>query len=145
MPNAEVLDRNAILKRLVDPAWNPRATVLLDKDTPQHEPPNHPGTDTEKNLIYTGMGEDHPGLYRTGLFILSREEHWIREDMKLNDGESAKYLARIRYRQKLQSCTLHKKNEGLYLVFDQPQRGITPGQFAAWYDGEELVGSGVIN
>jgi len=103
------------------------------------------GTDTEKNLIYTGMGEDHPGLYRTGLFILSREEHWIREDMKLNDGESAKYLARIRYRQKLQSCTLHKKNEGLYLVFDQPQRGITPGQFAAWYDGEELVGSGVIN
>jgi tRNA-specific 2-thiouridylase len=65
--------------------------------------------------------------------------------MKLNDGESAKYLARIRYRQKLQSCTLHKKNEGLYLVFDQPQRGITPGQFAAWYDGEELVGSGVIN
>ncbi len=31
-----------------------------------------------------------------------------------------------------------------YVVFDTPQRGITPGQFAAWYAGEELVGSGVI-
>ena len=34
---------------------------------------------------------------------------------------------------------------GAYVVFDTPQRGITPGQFAAWYDGDELVGSGVID
>jgi tRNA-specific 2-thiouridylase len=103
------------------------------------------GTDTEENIIFTGMGEDHPGLYRRGLFIPEADEHWIRRDMKLKAGESRKYLARIRYRQKLDSCTLHKKPEGLYMIFDKSQKSITPGQFAAWYDGEELIGSGVIN
>lgn len=102
------------------------------------------GTDTDKNIIYTGMGDDHPGLYRRGLFIPTADEHWIREDMALSPGTSVKYMARIRYRQPLEACTLHKKEEGLYIIFDRPQRGVTPGQFAAWYDGEELVGSGVI-
>jgi tRNA-uridine 2-sulfurtransferase len=103
------------------------------------------GTDTTENIIYTGMGEDHPGLYRKGLFIPSADEHWIRPDLKLSVGESRNYLARIRYRQKLEPCTLHKKENGLYIIFDKPQKSITPGQFAAWYDGEELIGSGVIN
>lgn len=103
------------------------------------------GTNTQENIIFTGMGEDHPGLYRRGLFVSAADEHWVREDLKLSIGESRKYLARIRYRQRLDSCTLHKKEEGLYIVFDKPQKSITPGQFAAWYDGEELVGSGVIS
>jgi tRNA-uridine 2-sulfurtransferase len=103
------------------------------------------GTDTSENIIYTGMGEDHPGLYRKGLFITKNDEHWIRADRKLGIGETAQYMARIRYRQKLEACTLHKKPDGLYIIFDRPQRSVTPGQFAAWYDGEELVGSGVIN
>ena len=103
------------------------------------------GTDTKENIIYTGMGEDHPGLYRRGLFIPASDEHWIREDLKLAEGASRKYLARIRYRQPLDGCTLHKKREGLYIIFDKPQKSITPGQFAAWYEGEELVGSGVIH
>ena len=102
------------------------------------------GTDTNKNIIYTGMGEDHPGLYRKGLFIPHHEEHWIRDDLKLSVGQSKKYIARIRYRQPLTACTLYKKDEGLYIVFDHPQKSITPGQFAAWYEGEELIGSGVI-
>lgn len=103
------------------------------------------GTDTEQNIIYTGMGEDHPGLYRRGLFISNKDEHWVRKDLELAEGESRKFLARIRYRQRLDGCTLHKRGEGLYVIFDKPQKSITPGQFAAWYDGEELVGSGVIS
>ena len=103
------------------------------------------GTDTDKNIIYTGMGEDHPGLYRRGLFIPNEDVHWIRNDFSLNTNESRSYKARIRYRQPLENCVLHKKEEGLYIIFDEPQRGVTPGQFAAWYDGEELVGSGVIS
>jgi len=102
------------------------------------------GTDTAKNIIYTGMGEDHPGLYRRGLFISNAEDHWIREDLRLNVGESDRYQARIRYRQPLTQCTLFKKEEGLYIVFDRPQKSVTPGQFAAWYKGEEMIGSGVI-
>ena len=103
------------------------------------------GTDTEKNIIYTGSGDDHPGLYRKGLFIPNEDEHWIRTDLKLSIGESKNYMARIRYRQPLEKCTLHKKEEGLYIIFDRPQRGVTPGQFAAWYQEEELIGSGVIS
>ncbi|HEY5824530.1 MAG TPA: aminomethyltransferase beta-barrel domain-containing protein, partial [Cyclobacteriaceae bacterium] len=103
------------------------------------------GTDTTKNIIYTGMGDDHPGLYRKGLFVPNTDAHWIRDDYKLTVGESRPYKARIRYRQPLEPCTLHQKEEGLYIIFDRPQRGVTPGQFAAWYEGEELIGSGVIN
>lgn len=102
------------------------------------------GTDTDTNTIYTGMGEDHPGLYRKGLFIPTEDEHWVRKDLQLSVGTSIKYEARIRYRQPLTPCTLHKQAEGLYIIFDKPQKSITPGQFAAWYAGEELVGSGVI-
>ncbi|MDD5820235.1 MAG: tRNA 2-thiouridine(34) synthase MnmA, partial [Bacteroidales bacterium] len=52
---------------------------------------------------------------------------------------------RIRYRQPLQKATLMMRSEALYIVFDTPQRSITPGQFAVWYapDGE-MIGSGVI-
>lgn len=103
------------------------------------------GTDTEHNILYMGMGEDHPGLYRKGLFVPNEDEHWIREDLKLVVGESKNYLARIRYRQPLEPCTLHKKEEGLYIIFERPQKAITPGQFAAWYQGDELIGSGVIS
>ncbi|MBS1978656.1 MAG: tRNA 2-thiouridine(34) synthase MnmA [Bacteroidetes bacterium] len=103
------------------------------------------GTDTDQNIIYTGMGDHHPGLFRKGLFIPSIDVHWIREDLKLQGGESRSYLARIRYRQPLEPCTLHQKSDGMYIVFDNPQRGVTPGQFAAWYDGKELIGSGVIH
>lgn len=103
------------------------------------------GTDTEHNIIYMGMGEDHPGLYRKGLFVPNEDEHWVREDLKLAVGESRNYLARIRYRQPLEPCTLHKKEEGLYIIFERPQKAITPGQFAAWYADDELIGSGVIS
>lgn len=103
------------------------------------------GTDTNKNIIYTGSGDDHPGLYRTGLFVPPADEHWIREDLKLKIGESKKYMARIRYRQPLEPCTLFKREDGLYIIFDKPQRGVTPGQFVAWYENEELIGSGVIS
>ena len=63
---------------------------------------------------------------------------------ELTAGQSARFSVRIRYRQLLQGARLFVRDEGAYLVFDRPQRGITPGQFAAWYDGDQLVGSGVI-
>ena len=103
------------------------------------------GTDTDTNTIYMGMGEDHPGLHRKGLFVPAADEHWIRTDLALKAGESKAYLARIRYRQKLEPCKLHKKEEGLYIIFERPQKAITPGQFAAWYENDELIGSGVIS
>ncbi len=101
-------------------------------------------TDVDKNITYTGQGDDHPGLYRSGLFIPNSEIHWLRTDLEMKNGEKRDYLCRIRYRQPLQKASLFKEENGLYIIFEQKQRGITPGQFASWYDGEELLGSGVI-
>ncbi len=102
-------------------------------------------TDTINNLVYTGEGQMHGGLYRKGLFIMAKEVHWIRPDLVIAAGESRDYEVRIRYRQPLQRARLFARDEGYYIIFDRQQRGITPGQFAAWYDGEELLGSGVIH
>ncbi len=102
-------------------------------------------TDVNENVIYTGQGEAHPGLYRKALFIKQEEVHWVRPDLKTAVGEKRDYLVRIRYRQALQKATLHQEENGIYISFEEPQRGITAGQFAAWYDADELIGSGVIN
>lgn len=103
--------------------------------------------DIENNNIYVGEGHSHPGLYRKGLKIENAETHWIREDLKMQVGERRRYLVRIRYRQPLQEATLYMEEDGLYIIFDKPQRGISAGQFAAWYTPveEEMIGSGVIN
>jgi tRNA-specific 2-thiouridylase len=101
--------------------------------------------DVPNNFVFVGQGDDHPGLFRKGLFIKEDEIHWIRKDLELNFGESGEYLARIRYRQPLQKAVLHRKTNGLYIEFERPQRGITAGQFAAWSLEDELIGSGVIH
>jgi tRNA-specific 2-thiouridylase len=103
------------------------------------------GTDTENNIVYVGEGQSHPGLHRKGLFIKAGEVHWIRPDLAMSEGEVRDYMVRIRYRQPLQRVRLFARADGYFIIFDKQQRGITPGQFAAWYDGEELLGSGVIN
>lgn len=101
--------------------------------------------DTKNNVIYTGQGENHPGLLRKGLFVPNEEIHWVRDDLKLKVGESKKYLARIRYRQPLENAELFMESDGLYVIFDDKQKGIAPGQFVAWYDHNELIGSGEIS
>ena len=99
-------------------------------------------TDVQKNCIYVGEGKDHPGLYRTALWIDQADVHWIRPDLQTDQPLAVQ--ARIRYRQPLASATLHPTAAGMYLVFDAPQSAIAAGQFAAWYLDNELIGSGVI-
>jgi tRNA-specific 2-thiouridylase len=102
------------------------------------------GTDTDKNIIYAGQGSKHKGLLKEGLFIEIAEVHWLRPDLELQPGEKARYQMRIRYRQPLFGVTLYQEPNGLYVIFDEPQKAVTPGQFAAWYSQEEVIGSGVI-
>lgn len=102
-------------------------------------------TNVVTNTIYTGLGSQHPGLFKKALFIEKSEVHWIRTDLSLANGETMEVMARIRYRQPLQKATLHQFENGMYVAFEEPQSAITEGQFAAWYVEDELVGSGVIS
>ena len=101
-------------------------------------------TDIPGNIIYVGEGHTHKGLSRSCLRIDPSEIHWIRPDLAMSVGEIRRYRVRIRYRQPLQDATVIMRENGMYMLFDTPQRGITPGQFAVWYDGDEMLGSGVI-
>ena len=102
-------------------------------------------TDVRENVIYAGEGKNHKGLYRSVLFVSNEEEHWIREDLKLKNQESLDVEARIRYRQPLEKAILHKVENGIFVEFQNPQSAIQEGQFVAWYQNEELLGSGVIS
>ncbi len=102
-------------------------------------------TDVEKNIIYTGQGNNHPGLFKKALFVKQDEVHWIREDLALQPNETMEVMARIRYRQPLQKATLYQYENGLYVEFDEPQSAITEGQFVAWHKDDEILGSGVIS
>lgn len=102
-------------------------------------------TDVKHNRIFAGQGQSHPGLYRRGLKVLPEEIHWVRNDLEMDVGDTRNTLVRIRYRQPLQEASLQRTENGMYILFREPQRGIAAGQFAAWYDGNELIGSGVIH
>ena len=101
--------------------------------------------DMENNILFVGEGKNFPGLYRKALKINNDEVHWVREDLRLKNGESMKIKARIRYRQPLEDAVLYQYEEGFFIEFENPQSAIAEGQFAAWYQGEELLGSGVIS
>ncbi len=101
--------------------------------------------DMENNILFVGEGKNFPGLYRKALKINNDEVHWVREDLRLKNGESMNVKARIRYRQPLEDAVLYQYEEGFFIEFENPQSAIAEGQFAAWYQGEELLGSGVIS
>ncbi len=102
-------------------------------------------TDVDKNIIYTGQGSHHPGLFRNVLKVTYDEIHWVRPDLALQKGDELQVMARIRYRQPLQKAIVHCFESGIYVAFETAQSAITEGQFVAFYIADELVGSGVIS
>lgn len=101
-------------------------------------------TDVESNIIYVGQGNNHPGLFKKALYVTNEELHWVREDLALKPGESMEVMSRIRYRQPLRPSKLFQFDDGLFVEFEEALSAITSGQFVAWYNNEELLGSGVI-
>ena len=101
------------------------------------------GVDTKNNLLYTGQSELHNGLNKYALKLEVNSINWLNnKELYINNQLSCR--VRIRYRQPLQIATLHRVNGDVFILFSKKQKGITPGQFAAWYQGDELLGSGVI-
>lgn len=103
------------------------------------------GIDTETNTVYSGQKDDHPGLNKWALKIETSEIHWINPQFEMNIGDVKEFEIRIRYRQPLQKGTLTRLEDGFYILFNKKQRGIAPGQFAALYLEDELIGSGIIS
>jgi tRNA-uridine 2-sulfurtransferase len=159
-PEGEVSDET-LVKFSDPPKYSPSSGKVIGKHNGAHfftigqrkgmniggykEPLFVIATDVINNIVYTGEGQDHHGLNRKGLFIREDETHWIRKDLQLKTGESRDYLVRIRYRQPLQMARIFCRKNGLFIIFDKLQRGVAPGQFAAWYEGDEVIGSGVID
>ena len=102
-------------------------------------------TDIVNNIVYVGMGDKHPGLYKRALFVKNTDIHWIREDLKVNENHSLIVKFRIRYIQPLKKGTIYKFKDGLYILFKNPISSVTPGQFVSWYVKDELIGSGIIS
>lgn len=96
----------------------------------------------ETNEVVVAVGDEDPTLYRKELVAT--------DVVETIPGNFEKYFgknitARIRYRQPLAACTLERAAKGVTVRFSAPQRAVAPGQFVAFYDGEELIGSGVIS
>lgn len=94
-------------------------------------------TDVARSIVYVGEGEGHKGLYRSVMKLALPEVHYIRPCYELHDGDVRRVRVRIRYRQPLQDAVLIMRPSGLFVVFDEPQRSITPGQFAAVHLSED--------
>ncbi len=102
------------------------------------------GIDTIQNVVYSGQTEQHPGLNRWALKLDNESISWIVPSQVFAQEHILDCMVRIRYRQPLQEAQLIEKEGTYYILFKQKQKGITPGQFAAWYLDNELIGSGVI-
>jgi tRNA-specific 2-thiouridylase len=102
------------------------------------------GIDTKLNIVYSGQTEKHPGLNRWALKLEKEDLSWFNKHEVFEKEGILSCQVRIRYRQPLQNATLIKKDMDYYILFESLQKGITPGQFAAWYQDQELLGSGVI-
>ena len=102
------------------------------------------GINTNTNTVYSGQTEGHPGLNRYALKLEATSMNWINRSDIFEEQNQLKCQVRIRYRQPLQSGTLIRENDAYFILFDVKQKGITPGQFAAWYIDGVLIGSGVI-
>lgn len=95
--------------------------------------------DMDKNIVYVTTDLDDDNLWSSEFTI--RDIHWINRP----PNTAKKYDIRMRYRSKLTSCTLDD-NEDYYTVkLDKPDRAIAIGQSAVVYDGDVVVGGGIIS
>tara|TARA_B100002019_G_scaffold264086_1_gene252621 strand:+ start:939 stop:2126 length:1188 start_codon:yes stop_codon:yes gene_type:complete len=101
--------------------------------------------DIDKNILYVGMGSDHPALFKKALFISKKDIHWVRDDLTIEPNQSMEVYFRVRYRQPLEKGKIFMYSNGLFILFDRPISSIASGQFASWYIENELIGSGVIS
>ncbi len=95
--------------------------------------------DPLRNTLIVVQGHDHPLL--SSLELTTGPMHWLSEPR----AEPFPCTVKVRYRQAEQPATVEPQRGGsARIVFDQPQRAVTPGQYAVAYDGERCLGGAVI-
>ncbi|HXG52783.1 MAG TPA: tRNA 2-thiouridine(34) synthase MnmA [candidate division Zixibacteria bacterium] len=99
---------------------------------PYYVAAKQPETDT----LVVGVGPGDPVLYRKEIVV--SQLNWI------SGSREGRYEVRIRYRQPKVAAVVEAGPWGVRVVFDEPQRGVAPGQSAVFYDGEQVLGGGII-
>ncbi len=94
--------------------------------------------DLDNNRLMVAQGNQHPSLFKNRLTVVA--PFWIGG----LPGQEFHCSAKIRYRQLDQRCSVLCAGNTLSVEFDEPQRAITPGQSAVFYDGDRCLGGGVI-
>ena len=97
------------------------------------------GKNLDDNILLVAQGNEHPALFSDSLSI--GDIYWVADESPLLP---LRCSAKVRYRQPDQASTVQSKDDGYHVVFDRPQRAITPGQSAVFYLDERCLGGGVI-
>jgi tRNA-specific 2-thiouridylase len=96
--------------------------------------------DMTRNVLIVGQGANHPRLYSTGL--IANQLHWVD---RIGPSSPMKCSVKTRYRQQDIACTLTPEPDGtVHVIFDEPQKAVTPGQSAVFYLNEVCLGGGII-
>ena len=97
--------------------------------------------DLKNNRLIVVQGEDDSRLYRNECEC--EQVTFVRQELPADT--PCRLHAKVRYRQADQACTVFLNRDGiLRLVFDTPQRAVTPGQSAVLYEGDLCLGGGII-
>lgn len=94
--------------------------------------------DSVSNTVYVVEGENHPALYANDL--IATEQTWITSKVEF----PLRCKAKIRYRQPDQACTVYEQDGKLQVVFDEPQRAISPRQSIVFYNEHTCLGGAII-
>lgn len=99
--------------------------------------------DLERNRLVVDQGEDSPLLYTSR--AAGGECTWLAGFPPAEEDRPLRCQVRLRHRQPLQDCSIILRGDRVQIDFDRPQRAVTPGQSAVFYDGEVCLGGAIVD
>ena len=100
------------------------------------------GKDLERNRLIVSQGEDDALFSRSAI---GSELTWLAEHPPVTEGEPLDCQVRLRHRQPLQDCRLTLLDGKAHMAFATPQRAVTPGQSAVFYQGQVCLGGAIVD